>query len=269
MAGTEGPIGFFDSGAGGISVLAQAIERLPGEDFLYFGDSAHTPYGEKSNEWIVERSRYLTRRLLDRGAKAVVIACNTATAAAGATLREDFPEVPIVGVEPALKPATLLSGVTRILVMATPMTLRLDKYHSLEQRWGEGHEIESVECPGLAARIEQGDLEGEDLKALLEDLIGAYEGWPDAVVLGCTHYIFAADALRSVLGEVPFIDGAFGTARHLEDLLRERGLLREGQGAGAVTFATSAADETLQRYEDLLRSLRGDGVLVQRADRIA
>lgn len=252
MAPSSGQfIGFFDSGAGGLSVLAEASRLLPAEDFIYFGDSAYTPYGEKPGEWVVERSRLITRSLLDKGAKAIVIACNTATAVAAQELREEFPDVPIIGVEPALKPATEAFGVKRILVMATPITLRLDKYHRLEEQWGANHQVISVECPGLAARIEQGDLQALDIIRLLEDLIGPYKGKVDCVVLGCTHYRFIADAIRKVVGDLPLFDGAEGTARQLECRLRDAGLLEKEPRAGSVSFFTSGEDSAmLDRYRD-------------------
>lgn len=247
-------IGIFDSGAGGIGVLARARSLMPAEDFVYYGDSANTPYGEKPNEWVVERSRSLADALIGRGAKAVVIACNTATAAAAALLREEYPTTPILGIEPALKPAAQLPGPGRILVMATPMTLKLDKYHRLSEQWGRSCEVFDVECPGLAARIERGDLGGADLRAMVEGFIGPYAGRMDAVVLGCTHYPFIAPLIRSVVGDVPLFDGAPGTAAHLQATLEQRGALRGPEaGEGRVVFLSSDGEaSTLERYRGFL-----------------
>ena len=235
----SGYVGVFDSGVGGISVLKKLVRTLPHEDFVFFGDSAYAPYGEKTRDQVLERSRAIVDSLLDKGAKAIVIACNTATSVAAATLREEYAEVPIIGVEPALKPATLDAANKRILVMATPVTLRLDKYQQLAERWGAGHEVIDAPCPGLAARIERGDLDNPDVVRLLEQLIGGYRGEVDAVVLGCTHYPFVANHIRTVLGDVDLYDGAEGTARQLERKLAERGLLTTSDNVGRVAFESS------------------------------
>ena len=244
-----GYVGVFDSGVGGISVLKALVEALPNESFVYYGDSANAPYGEKSRDWVLRRSRDIVDELLEAGCKAVVIACNTATSVAAATLRADYAHVPIIGVEPALKPAALSPEAGRILVMATPITLRLDKYQQLAERWGSGHEVISVPCPGLAARIEQGNLDGSDLRDLLEGLIGQYRGTVDAVVLGCTHYPFVASQIRQIVGDVMLFDGAQGTARQLERKLAERGLLAKTALPGKVMFDSSKrGDDELELY---------------------
>ncbi|HAM15783.1 MAG TPA: glutamate racemase [Eggerthellaceae bacterium] len=235
----KGFVGVFDSGVGGISVLRELARQLPHEDFRYFGDSAFAPYGEKERDWVLRRSRDIVDDLLDQGAKAIVIACNTATSAAASTLRADYAHVPIIGVEPALKPATLAERSGRILVMATPITLRLDKYQQLAQRWGGGHEVIPVPCPGLAARIEQGNLDAPDLQDLLQSLVGAWAGTVDSVVLGCTHYPFIARQIRAVVGDVPLFDGARGTALQLKRKLAERSLLSFSREPGRVEFASS------------------------------
>ena len=247
-------IGVFDSGTGGVSVLASLVAELPNEEFVYYGDSANAPYGEKSRDWILRRSRTIVDHLIEEGAKAIVIACNTATSAAAATLRADYAHVPIIGVEPALKPAALVEGVHTILVMATPITLRLDKYQQLAQRWGFGHEIISIPCTGLAHRIEQGNLDAPDVVELIDALVGAYRGRADAVVLGCTHYPFVAPAIRAVLGDIPLFDGAAGTARQLHRKLAERGLISRNTAAGEVTFRSSDDDpKTIALYEQLFK----------------
>jgi len=239
----NGYVGVFDSGVGGISVLRELAETLPAESFVYFGDSANAPYGEKSRDQVARLSRGIVDRLLDEGVKAIVIACNTATSAAAASLRADYAHVPIIGVEPALKPATAHPGVKRILVMATPITLRLDKYQQLSERWGGGHEVIDAPCPGLAARIEKGDLDSPDVFDLLEKLIGPYAGSVDAVVLGCTHYPFIARQIREVVGDVPLFDGAHGTALQLQRKLAERGLESKSSDKGAVEFLSSKPGE--------------------------
>ena len=234
----SGYVGVFDSGVGGISVLRALADTLPCEDFVFFGDSAHAPYGEKTREEVVSLSRGIVERLLGEGAKAIVIACNTATSAAAAELRAEY-DVPIIGVEPALKPATLSEGAKRILVMATPITLQLDKYQQLAEKWGGGHEVISAPCPGLAARIEQGDLDAPDVLELLQQLVGPYAGNVDCVVLGCTHYPFVARQICQVIGDVPLFDGAQGTALQLRRKLDEAGLTRESHIPGRVEFLSS------------------------------
>lgn len=239
----RGYIGVFDSGVGGISVLRELVATLPNEDFIYYGDSANAPYGEKSRDQVVRLSRSIVDQLLDEGAKAIVIACNTATSAAAAELRADYAHVPIIGVEPALKPATLAPDVKRILVMATPITLRLDKYQQLAEKWGGGHEVISAPCPGLAARIEKGDLDAPDMHELIENLVGDYAGKVDGVVLGCTHYAFVAPQIRAVVGDVPLFDGAHGTALQLQRKLAERGLATKSGAPGSVEFLSSKPGE--------------------------
>ena len=247
----NGYVGVFDSGVGGISVLKQLVAALPHENFVYYGDSAYAPYGEKTRDKVLRRSRAIVDLLLDEGVKAIVIACNTATSVAAATLRADYAHVPIIGVEPALKPATLDEGNKRILVMATPITLRLDKYQQLAERWGGGCEVIDAPCPGLADRIEKGDLDASDITTLLEQLIGGYKGEVDAAVLGCTHYPFVAKQVKEVLGNVRLYDGAQGTARQLERKLVERGLCTHSNDLGTIEFLSSKDTENeleLYRY---------------------
>ncbi len=250
----NGYVGVFDSGVGGISVLRELARTLPRENFAFFGDSANAPYGEKTRDQVIRLSRDIVDDLLDQGCKAIVIACNTATSAAAPTLRAEYAHVPIVGVEPALKPATLAEGIERILVMATPITLRLDKYQQLAARWGAGHRIVEVPCAGLAGRIERGNLDADDLLELLEQLIGPYRGQVDGVVLGCTHYPFVARQIKEVLGDVELFDGAAGTARQLERRLAERGMLSKQASHGRVEFLSSKdTPEELALYRDFFK----------------
>lgn len=235
----SGYVGAFDSGVGGISVLKECVRELPHEDFYFYGDSANAPYGEKTHEWVLDRSRHIVEGLLARGCKAIVIACNTATSAAADALRAEYADVPIIGVEPALKPATLAPKHDRVLVMATPMTAHLSKYQHLMREWGDRSDVATVPCAGLAARIEQGNLDGEDLHELLEGLVGAYRGRIDSCVLGCTHYPFIKPQIRRVLGDVPFFDGGAGTARQLKRRLAAEGLLAAHVGQGRVVLASS------------------------------
>lgn len=248
----DGFVGVFDSGVGGISVLQHLVRELPGEDFRFFGDSAHAPYGTRSAEEVFELSRGITQRFVDEGAKAIVIACNTATSAAASRLRASFPELPIVGVEPALKPAVLAGGTGTVLVMATAVTLGLDKFHRLEEQWAQDTDVATVACTGLVERIEQGELEGSLLEALLDELVGGWRGRADRVVLGCTHYPFVRQAIAHVLGEVRFFDGGAGTARQLRRLLEMQGLTAGKDHGGSVRLSSSVeSKEELALYQRL------------------
>ena len=169
-----------------------------------------------------------------------MIACNTATSAAGPSLRAAYPDLPIIGIEPALKPATEAPDHGRILVMATDITLSLDKYHELAETYGKGCEVISVPCPGLAGRIEHGDLEASDLVEMIRGYVGSFAGTVGSVVLGCTHYPFVRRQIAEVLGDgVKFYDGGAGTARQLRKRLTDRGLLAPEGHAGAVELASS------------------------------
>lgn len=221
------PIGIFDSGAGGISVLRSLMRYLPGERFAYFGDSLNTPYGSRSEDWVIRRCEDITSFLMDQiDVKTIVIACNTATAVAADILREEYRDFPIFGIEPALKPAVMENPGKTILVMGTEMTLRLDRYKLLVDRWGTESAIVSIPCPGLADAIEDGKEGTEELQELVDSLVGKWNGYADAVVLGCTHYPFALNEIRNALGsDIKVYDGADGTARNVRATLHARGML--------------------------------------------
>ena len=247
---TQSFVGVFDSGVGGISVLKHLVAELPSEVFHFFGDSAHAPYGGKTADQVYELSRAIADRMIAEGAKALVIACNTATSAAAPQLRETYPDIPIIGVEPALKPAVLAGGTGKILVMATQVTLRLDKFHRLEERWAQDAQVETVPCAGLVECIERGNLAAPELLELLEQLVGRYRGEVDRVVLGCTHYPFVRQQIARVLGDVRFFDGGLGTARQLRRLLEQKGICAEASQEGAVQFASSVdTPEELALYQ--------------------
>ena len=247
---SNAPIGVFDSGAGGVSVLRALVDELPRETFIYLGDSAHAPYGDRTADEVLALSREMVGRLIGQDAKAVVIACNTATSAAAATLREELPDIPVIGVEPALKPAVCAHEGGCVLVMATPVTLALDKYHELAATYQGRARVIPVPCPELAARIEQGALDAPDVVELVRSYVGEYAGQVDAVVLGCTHYPFVAGAIREVLGDVELFDGAAGTARQLRRVLKKEGLLTKGRKQGSVVF-----ESTLEGAESLYEEL--------------
>lgn len=244
----EGFVGVFDSGVGGISVLQHLVRALPCEDFVFFGDSAHAPYGGRDPQEVCDFSVAIAERMIAQGAKALVIACNTATSAAAPTLRAAYPNLPIVGVEPALKPAVLAGGSGQVLVMATEVTLKLEKFHRLSERWAAQTHVATVACRGLVDRIEQGNLDTPDVVELLEGLVGSYRGKVDRVVLGCTHYPFVRRQIAQVLGDVTFFDGGEGAARQLKRLLTEQGSASSAT-TGSVTFTSSIdTPEELELY---------------------
>ncbi len=228
MADRNSPIGVFDSGVGGIGTLAALRRELPQESFLFYGDTANAPYGTKSRDEVMSCVNRIMNHLLAQDVKAVVIACNTATAVAAAELRARY-VLPIIGIEPALKPAHEMRRKGSILVMATPMTLKLEKFHALYERYGEG--AIPLPCPGLMELVER-EADEEARRYLLE-LFAPYDLTKvDAVVLGCTHYVFLRPVLAQILPEtVSVLDGNDGTARQLRRVLAARDLLSDGQGS--------------------------------------
>lgn len=237
----ESPIAVLDSGVGGISVLRELIKIMPNEDYIYYGDSKNVPYGTKSKEEVRALTIRCAERLFEQGAKGLVVACNTATSAAVRVLREMYPYIPIVGIEPAVKPAALCMEHPTVLVMATPMTIHENKFHLLMEKYRDQAEIIPLPCPGLMDFIERGDLDGEDLRKYLQDLLYLYtDNRVDAAVLGCTHYPFARKQIQEVLGDkVRIFDGGAGTAREMRRRLAEKGLLRETGYEGHVTYQNS------------------------------
>ena len=231
----ERPIGVFDSGVGGVSTLAEMTRLMPHERFLFYGDTAHAPYGTKSRELVMGYVRGIMEHLLRQDVKAVAIACNTATAVAAAELRAEY-ELPIIGIEPALKPAHEMRHGGSILVLATPMTLRLEKFQHLMSQYGEG--AVPLPCPGLMELVENEAF--EQAARYFRELFMPYDlKKVDAVVLGCTHYVFLRPVLGDILPEsVQMLDGNLGTARQLRRVLESRGLNAEA-GEGSVSFETS------------------------------
>ena len=252
---TDRPVGMLDSGLGGISVLAQALRDLPREDYVYFGDTAHIPYGDKEPAEVLRLTRLGVDKLMEHGCKAIVIACNTATSVAAAQLRQEL-TLPVIGIEPALKPASLLPGDGQILVLATQVTLKLPKFQALMERYGD-HAV-PVPCSGLMECVEAGQLEGKRVNALLSELLTPYLDKPiKAVVLGCTHYPFLKNAISAFLPHgTPLIDGNAGTVRQLGRRLAEEGLQASPEHpGGAVTFLTSSEDPaTIGRMQTMLQT---------------
>ena len=225
------PIAVFDSGVGGISVLKELVALLPNENFLYFGDSANAPYGEKTTEEVRNLTLLSAKMLFDRGAKALVVACNTATSAAIHILREEYPEKIIIGIEPALKVATDRFPSGHIGIMATAVTLREEKLHHQLERFPQAT-VEKIGAPGLVELIEQGQADSAETEELLSKILAPYVGKLDALVLGCTHYPFVKDTLGKILGEKTLLlDGGAGTARQTKRCLEQAGLLNDGPGS--------------------------------------
>lgn len=240
----EQPVGVFDSGVGGISVLRELYQIMPEEDYIYFGDSVNAPYGTRPLEEIRKLTITNVEFLLRQGTKGIVVACNTATAAAVRILRSQYPDIPLVGIEPAIKPAALQPGHPRVLVMATPMTIQGDKYKTLMTKYEDKADIIGLPCPGLMEFVETGNTEGEDLKRFLEDLLSPYLREIDSIVLGCTHYPFVRNLIQEIAGErVRIFDGGNGTAREMQRRLTAAGLRTARRKPGTVTFENSLAKE--------------------------
>lgn len=238
------PIGVFDSGMGGISVLKELYKIMPQEDYIYFGDSRNAPYGTRPVEEVREMTIANVQLLLGQGAKGIVVACNTATAAAVRVLRGMYPEIPLVGIEPAIKPAALQPGHPTILVMATPMTIQGEKYKTLMMRYEQKADIIGLPCPGLMEFVETGNTDGADLKVFLENLLAPYLREIDSIVLGCTHYPFVRRLIEEIAGErVRIFDGGYGTAREMRRRLDVAGLLTNRTKSGSVIFENSLATE--------------------------
>lgn len=226
-------IGIFDSGIGGLSVFREIRKVLPEESYAYFSDNAHCPYGEKSKEYIIERAREITRFLIGKGADIIVVACNTATAAAIAALREEFP-IRFIGMEPAVKPAAQSTRTGVVGVLATAGTLKATKYIDTRAKWAQGVRIVEHVGQGFVEIVEKGMTEGtetdEIVKASLKPLLD--EG-ADRIVLGCTHYPFLTGSIRKNAGllyperDIEVIDPAPAVARHLLEVMEEEGLVRK------------------------------------------
>lgn len=245
-------IGIFDSGIGGLSVFREIRKILPEQSYIYYSDSAHCPYGEKSQEYIIDRAREITRFLLDKGAEIIVVACNTATAAAISTLREEFP-VKFIGMEPAIKPAASQTKTGVVGVLATAGTLKADKYQSTRERWGDDIQIVEQVGKGFVELVEKGLTEGREA----EDTVGVcveplLDAGADTIVLGCTHYPFLSQTIRKVSEKlvpgrvITIIDPAPAVARHLVEVMEESGIeIKSPQGYTLEMY--TSGDEDLMK----------------------
>ncbi len=259
---TEDPIGVFDSGVGGLSVLRAIRRELPEEHILYVADQAHVPYGPRPLDEVRRFAEGITRFLLERGAKLIVVACNTASAAALHALRQLFPQVPFVGMEPAVKPAAEQTQSGVVGVLATPATFQGALYASVVERFAEGVKLLPHTCPGLVAQIEAGNLEGAETRAILEmALRPMIQEGADTIVLGCTHYPFVMPLIQEIAGEsVRVIDPSPAVARQVRRLLEARGARRTATGPARMRFFTSGAPEP---FALLLPRLLGETGSVQ------
>ena len=246
------PIGVFDSGLGGISVLKELMALMPEENYIYFGDSANAPYGTRTTEEVRLLTMNAAAMLYERGIKALVVACNTATAAAITQIRKEYPNLIVVGIEPALKMATDRFPTGHVGIMATQVTLREEKLEHLVGHFPDV-KVERIPAPGLVELVEQGKMDAEETEILLRKILSPYAGQLDSIVLGCTHYPFVKDTVQKILGDaVQVLDGGAGTARQTCRLLEEKGLRRTG--AGSLKMENSSGrPELLKLGMDLLQ----------------
>jgi len=262
---SHSPIGIFDSGVGGLSVLRAIRQQMPEESVVYLGDQGHIPYGPRPMQQIRKFSEIITRFLLEQGAKIVVIACNTASAAALQYLREKFPDVQFVGMEPAVKPAAEHTHTGKVGVLATPATFQGALYASIVERFANGVQLFQNTCPGLVQAIEQGNLNGETTHRILEDaLLPMLEKNIDTVVLGCTHYPFVIPLIEEIVGEnVRVIDPAPAVARQIERLLQAQGIRNIAATIGEIKFYTSGDPNA---FRSLLPKLLGELGKIQKVE---
>jgi glutamate racemase len=241
------PIGIFDSGVGGLSVLREIRRAFASEDLLYVADSACVPYGDKSLQFVEARSVAIAEFLVDRNAKAIVVACNTATGAAITTLRSRF-SVPIVGIEPAVKPAVGKTASGVVAVLATSGTLSSDKFGKLLARFGGDADILIQPCAGLVEQVETGELDGDNTRALTEKyLLPLLERGADTIILGCTHYSFLVSLIREIAGpKVSIVDPNAAIAHELRRRLEGNNLLSPDPGSGTERFWTSGAPDDVK-----------------------
>lgn len=237
----EGPIGVFDSGVGGLSVWREIVRALPHEDTIYFADQQHVPYGPRAEMEIRGFVDGIAHYLLDRGCKAIVVACNTASAAALKHLRDTLPHVPSIGMEPAVKPAAATTRTGVVGIMATPATFQGRLFKATAGRHASGVRLVNQICDGLADHVEAGDLNGPATEALLGGFLRPIlDAGADTIVLACTHYPFVIEPIRRIAGpQVAVIDPAPAIARHVGTVLAQHGLRRDPPHAGRHRFVTS------------------------------
>lgn len=233
-------IGIFDSGIGGVTVLKEIIKILPNESYIYYSDSKNNPYGDKTDEEIFNMCDKIVKKFIEEKCKAIVIACNTASAKAASKLREKYPEEIIIAIEPAYKMVYDFAYEKPTLVMATKGTIESEKFHKLYEKY-DNHKTYLMACKGLADIIEEGN--EEKIKKYLKENLSEYVGKVENVVLGCTHYPLVQEQIAKVLGNVKFFNGAPNLAKHLKDVLKENDLISDSQIKGNVEFVDSRNSE--------------------------
>lgn len=253
-------IGIFDSGIGGLSVFREIRKLLPEQGYIYYSDSAHCPYGEKSKEYIIDRARSITRRLMGMGAEIVVVACNTATAAAISTLRKEFP-IKFIGMEPAIKPAAALTKTGVVGVLATAGTLKAEKYLDTREKWAQSITVVEHIGEGFVELVEKGQTSGAEAEAVVQNsLVPLLEAGADTIVLGCTHYPFLADTIKKVAAahgadgnSFHLIDPAPAVARHLLEVMEAEGIQTVSpEGFSMELLCSGDRKELLHTYNSLV-----------------
>ena len=250
------PVGFFDSGVGGISVLKEAVRILPHENYIYLGDNAHAPYGDKSEDLIREYSLSCADFLFKHDAKTIVIACNTATSIAVKEMREKY-NIPVISIEPAVKPALEASDEGKVVVMATPATLSQQRYMLLLEKLGNSDRVINVPCEGLADIIEKNDPDSEIVSDYVRKKLCDYSGEEiSGIVLGCTHYSFIgkqiSDAAEDIFGrKTEIFDGRYGVARQLKRVLEEEGIANN-EGRSDIEFYASGDQDEVGLFRKFL-----------------
>lgn len=245
-------IGIFDSGVGGLSVFKEIRKLLPEQSYVYYSDNAHCPYGEKSREYIINRARNITEFLLSKGCEIIVVACNTATAAAIATLREEYP-VRFIGMEPAIKPAAKATQTGVVGVLATAGTLKATKYIDTRAKWAQGVTIVEHIGQGFVELVEKGILNGPDAESTVSaSLKPLLDAGADTIVLGCTHYPFLSETITKVASalyperQITVIDPAPAVARHLVEVMQEEGIQEASEQGFSIELHASGSPDTLR-----------------------
>ena len=250
-------IAFFDSGIGGLTVLHQAMRKMPREDYLYYADTDHVPYGRKTKEQIRQYVQEAVDFIAEQDVKALVVACNTATSVAIQELRARY-SFPILGMEPAVKPAVSDTRCTRrILVTATPVTIREEKLQNLLHQVDQNHQVDLLPLPGLVEFAETSSFNDGQAEAYLREVLQPYDlNRYCTVVLGCTHFNYFKDSFHNILpGEITMLDGSSGTVNNLHAVLERHNLLENGSGSVAYYTSGRSAEEMRPRYEMLLKRL--------------
>ena len=244
------PIGIFDSGIGGVTVLKEIIKLLPNENYIYYSDSKNNPYGDKQDKEILKICDNIVEKLISRNCKTIVIACNTASAKAVNYLRDKYKTIPFIAIEPAYKMVYDFAYDKKTLVMATKGTIESEKFHKLYNKY-DNHKTYLMACHGLADIIEEGN--EDKIKQYLKENLSEYVGKVHNVVLGCTHYPLIQNEIEEVLGDVEFFNGASSLAKHLKDILEEKDLISDSKSKGTVEFVDSSRSE--YKKERFLRQL--------------